>query len=428
MSQNSTALKHATPFVLFGTLLTLFINQAPHNTFLALSSLFSVYTLVNYKEETYSFFKEHSLFFNLLATYGVLYTIINAYHFYQTPEGFSYAISRARWLIFSLTCIPALTILSHQHSEVYKLHLKRYIFPLLALLSLLVFYDSLTKVLYSEPSTSLLFKSNSTNLFGNRPGWTYNPIPFSKLAVFASFIFGFAFLHLKNTFYKYSSLFLSAGMLFTALLTQTRATWLGLLLISPIILWRIKTSRKMFIGALLLSSTLLILPSNKISTTFKDRALSFGNSKSFSTQNRLNQWRANLNLFKDNPLMGVGYAANRSQKLMKPYLRGFKVPQKFMHPHNEYIDTLVGMGLIAFLLFLGLLSYPLVYSASMALSRTSSPIIQDASSLCFSFLAFILSTAFFDKITSIEWSTILFTWGVIFFLSRYKKSSPKAAF
>ncbi|MGH1467991.1 MAG: O-antigen ligase family protein [Bdellovibrionales bacterium] len=297
-------------------------------------------------------------------------------------------------------------------------------FPALTVLALLIFYDSFTKVLHSEASVSLLFKSTSLNLFGHRAGWTYNPIPFSKLAVLASFVFGFAFLFCKNIFYKYSGLFLGAGMLLTAIFTQTRATWLGLLFITPILLWRIKASRKIFVGGLVLVLTLLVLPNNKASKVLKERVLSFKNSKSFSAQNRLKQLEANLNLFKDHPFIGVGYASNRSLTLMKPYLKGFKVPKRFMHPHNEYLDILSGMGLVAFLLFISIILYPLAHSASLALSEASTPLIQSASTLCFTYLVFIFSTAVFDKITSIEWSCILFTWGVVFFLSAYKKKQP----
>ena len=108
------------------------------------------------------------------------------------------------------------------------------------------------------------------------------------------------------------------------------------------------------------------------------------------------------------------------------------------HPHNEYLDVLSGMGYPAFILFLGIIILPLVMALRLLrpiwfrrcmqrlgpsyvtrfskvplgrLTESQSVLI----ALAFSYIAFILIAACFDKITSTLWSTVLCCWVVIFY-------------
>jgi putative inorganic carbon (HCO3(-)) transporter len=82
------------------------------------------------------------------------------------------------------------------------------------------------------------------------------------------------------------------------------------------------------------------------------RAESITDVKYESNALRLNIWKANIQMFKDHPLMGVGYGIN--EDLNREYFDKMGIKQEFTgHAHNTYLQFLAGTGLPGFLLFLG---------------------------------------------------------------------------
>lgn len=82
------------------------------------------------------------------------------------------------------------------------------------------------------------------------------------------------------------------------------------------------------------------------------RAESVTDSKYESNALRLNIWKANIQMFKDHPLMGVGYGIN--EDLNREYFDKMGIQQEFTgHAHNNYLQFLAGTGLPGFLLFVG---------------------------------------------------------------------------
>lgn len=97
-------------------------------------------------------------------------------------------------------------------------------------------------------------------------------------------------------------------------------------------------------------------------------ALSFGAMYEFwpSFQGRMTQsfsekgydseriwiWKANWAIFKDHPLLGVGYGEN--QKLMSEYFDKIGAPKETLvsHAHNQYLHFLAGTGIVGFLMYL----------------------------------------------------------------------------
>lgn len=94
------------------------------------------------------------------------------------------------------------------------------------------------------------------------------------------------------------------------------------------------------------------------------RQLDFDEDKRYMKGNafRLEMWRAGWKAFTDAPIFGVG--RGNYHRTVKRY-----VEQGLFHPsaansghaHNVYIDVLMGKGLIGFVVFMGMLFYPLYY-------------------------------------------------------------------
>lgn len=77
---------------------------------------------------------------------------------------------------------------------------------------------------------------------------------------------------------------------------------------------------------------------------------------------RLEMWRAGWVAFKDAPVLGVG--RGNYHRTVKRYVdQGLFDPMvaNSGHAHNVYIDVLMGKGLIGFVIFMGMLFYPLYY-------------------------------------------------------------------
>ena len=134
--------------------------------------------------------------------------------------------------------------------------------------------------------------------------------------------------------------------------------------------------------------------------------------KSYSIAYRFEHWKANIKLIKDYPLIGVGYAQNRKDSLMKDYLVKkhdyLDREISYGHPHNEYLDVAAAAGIPMLMLFLLLLLYPLFITV-----RNIKNISNDQILLTCSF-AFVLTVAFFDKITATLWSPIIILWAFTF--------------
>ena len=292
--------------------------------------------------------------------------------------------------------------------------------------------------MFDEPSTAMWFKSSDNNTVGARVSWTYNPIPFSQLAFFAALFFYYLFFLCKKIVIRYSALCMTVGMLGIVVYAQTRATWLAIIFIIPILFIFIKQLRWILLSGFLsvVIMVLAVFPDSGL----VQRLYSIQDTESNSNSYRLEHWKANIKLSIDNPLIGAGYAENRKQEVLEPYLYRFTDDEAVLygHPHNEYLDVLSGMGYPALILFLGIMLLPLTmalrllrpiwFSQYMQLlwpsyakrkSKIPLKILTELQSiliaLTLSYLVFILIVACFDKITLTLWSTIIFCWVVIFY-------------
>jgi O-antigen ligase len=82
------------------------------------------------------------------------------------------------------------------------------------------------------------------------------------------------------------------------------------------------------------------------------RSRYFLNATHDSNRIRIAQWTTALNIFKNNPVWGIGFRefSKRSKELKYKYGVGFKEFES--HVHNNYLEILANSGLLAFICFL----------------------------------------------------------------------------
>ncbi|MNL17551.1 O-Antigen ligase [compost metagenome] len=92
------------------------------------------------------------------------------------------------------------------------------------------------------------------------------------------------------------------------------------------------------------------------STKIRNRVAETVTMTNQGDQERITIWKANWEMVKDHPMIGIGYSQNKV-RLREYYDKTGVAPGYFEgHAHNEYIHLLSGtgiLGLICYLIFLG---------------------------------------------------------------------------
>lgn len=91
-----------------------------------------------------------------------------------------------------------------------------------------------------------------------------------------------------------------------------------------------------------------------------ERFLDMVNTGSESTRLRILTWKANILMWQDYPLFGVGVGQNA--KKVQPYYAklGFPLETFRSHAHNDLLQTLVATGVVGFLAYVGFCTWFLV--------------------------------------------------------------------
>lgn len=192
-------------------------------------------------------------------------------------------------------------------------------------------------------------------------GLTSNPINFANMiAPFVLVIFAYCLGLLKNLSQESK---LQIGLSFGALvlglllifLSQTRGVILAVLVAFPLValLFSLRTFivSAVFIGVFLVSMLTL-------SDDLRDRVISAKGEGDYSKVTRLAFWNANIELWKENKIFGVGYGINNflyyDQLTDEAKVLVNTSPDlKVTHAHNQYVHYLAGGGLwgISFFVF-----------------------------------------------------------------------------
>jgi O-antigen ligase len=170
---------------------------------------------------------------------------------------------------------------------------------------------------------------------------------------------------------KLFSIFIFFLAMYSVVLSGTRIAWVifVVLFFSAMLIWSIR-------GHLTKKSLLLILIALALVTAFSMNNKSFSHRidvafqeiKNYSVDSdsngsvdlRLSMWSGGLTAFKQQPIIGYGYhntGLAASRHVSGPYAKGFIKGQKMLH--NDYVNSLVGFGILGLLALMALLFLPL---------------------------------------------------------------------
>ncbi|ALP52171.1 hypothetical protein Tel_02865 [Candidatus Tenderia electrophaga] len=167
---------------------------------------------------------------------------------------------------------------------------------------------------------------------------------------------------------------LSAAALWAALMSGSRGAYMGLVAMTLVwILARFRGwSRLLLVGLLMLVAMLCYQASDRVAervnTAVTDVQIYFerleqgASQQTSGTAIRFEMWRAGWMVFQDNPVFGVGWG--NYNKAVQPYIDAERLSKNVArhdHAHNAYVEVLMSLGLVGFMLFLGMLFYPIYH-------------------------------------------------------------------
>ncbi|MCJ8275857.1 MAG: O-antigen ligase family protein, partial [Bdellovibrionales bacterium] len=195
----------------------------------------------------------------------------------------------------------------------------------------------------------------SYGTFWRAKGFFSNPITFANsFGVLAFFVFGLFISQIGNLSKKQLWTIVAGFSVFllAIVFSLTRGIWLSvffILLILPLFI-NDKTIRKGMYGVMFLF-LITVSAQPSLREHFKS---SFTITES-SAGKRMRLWNINYEMFKDNPLLGVGLHQNPKHTL-KYYIEIYKKRDMESHAHNLFLQVLAGTGIFGFLFFMWFMS------------------------------------------------------------------------
>ena len=144
----------------------------------------------------------------------------------------------------------------------------------------------------------------------------------------------------------------SAGLVFNA----TRGAWLAVAIVSAVLLiyYMFKSKRNLAVSIIFVALISIVLVNNPKFMHRLDTIDDF--DKYQSNTERILMWQSAWNMFKDQPILGVGlgqYKENYQQKYISPEA---KEPQ-LSHAHNNFLQMLAENGVVGFVGFVIMFGY-----------------------------------------------------------------------
>ena len=190
-----------------------------------------------------------------------------------------------------------------------------------------------------------------------------NPLFWAETtSVMGLFFLGLA-LFAKETGRAQKSFILASLIAFVALLmTQTRGSWIGYFVALPIYLyvWNPRRFALHFLGLIILTLAIgFSIKPLRERVAFTAKGLE--GQETYDTERRA-LWKANWMMFKDHPILGVGFGENKAH--LQPYFDQMHLPENQFksHAHNQYLQVLGGTGILGFITYLATLVSIIFYS------------------------------------------------------------------
>ncbi len=232
---------------------------------------------------------------------------------------------------------------------------KKFIQNLLAILSLGSAFAVFVFVIGFDPLTQN-WSDRASNLEGlwRTGGFYSNAMALAQsygplLMIMAPFSIGILFSKEKKTPFQIiilTTFFITA---LAVLFTFTRGVWMALVISS--IVGGFLVNRRLGVLSILfvvISAAILMISWPR----FNERLFQAFDAKKSYDSERMVIWKTNWHIFKENPLLGIGYSENKRR--LREYYDQLNIPRGQFegHAHNQYLHFLAGTGIIGLLFYL----------------------------------------------------------------------------
>lgn len=199
----------------------------------------------------------------------------------------------------------------------------------------------------------------------------FNPIISYDISFIALGLLGFVYSFYLKSKPSYFILIFSLFFIFNLIFHGSRGTWIALPFIFLLIIGSyFKTEKKkiaLTIGALLVFIATNLLMTNspimsRVAHFQADQQKIEQESYQNSTGTRLLLWKNALDMFKQQPMLGVSLYGVEAENCKRA--RETKTPQCYQHVHNIFLNELAANGIIGFIGLLISLFLPLIYFMS----------------------------------------------------------------
>jgi O-antigen ligase len=248
----------------------------------------------------------------------------------------------------------------------------------------------------------------------------------------------------NNKYWKAFSLLVALFILFLIIVSQTRATWLALIIASFVctslyLLWnRSKNQKKLNIQnkrfklipllvSVLIMITLIgaaVLSNQGIQKTFR-RAQSIFDPNESSNSIRLKLWNTSIKMFSEKPILGVGLGNWKITALKYGPVGKVQLAESrfFQRPHNDYLWVLTESGCLGLLTYLVIMIFVFYYAFRILSKCNDGKQVKITLLLLFGLIAYIVD-AFFsfprERIVLLSYSMLIMA-GIF---SIYHRSAP----
>ncbi len=218
---------------------------------------------------------------------------------------------------------------------------KQNIFRVSSLGSIILIYQGFLEIFGKIPSK-----------FNDRLSGEFNVWIYGALLAYSVIVTIVVLFKEKNNYCKIFFAVILIFDMYCLLLTQSRASWLGVIFGMFFIM--LFLNKRLFVIAMItslifLGTVFVKFPNNK----YVSRIKSIGNVETnTSNKGRFEIWKFGLEKFKESPVNGIGY---KNYRFVEEYDKYKVMPRPAMHVHNSFLTVLIDTGIIGFLSYLILL-------------------------------------------------------------------------
>ncbi|OQX56289.1 MAG: hypothetical protein B5M53_02220 [Candidatus Cloacimonas sp. 4484_209] len=190
-----------------------------------------------------------------------------------------------------------------------------------------------------------------------------NPNTMGVIMALGTMFSWYLFSKTKGSLYRLIVLVLSMFFIYVLIMSQSRGAWVAFIIASGFYSWPMIKKinfRNILILILLIACVIIVIVLlshlfPQMTPFLQKRFLSIFQSESLST--RSNIWRVGIEMWKDNPIFGVGL--NNFHWVFNKYLDipfGLtRYPGAYRDPHNVYLCIICELGLVGFTIFVVML-------------------------------------------------------------------------